>query len=241
MNTRGILFVATGEKYVLAAVRAAKTVRAHSPSLGIHLFTDAKSFVGFNFGTASTPFSSVATVDDPHRRSKVDYMGRSPFDYTLYMDTDTAFNADLASMFNILDRFDIGLAHEHRRNTTNSLEPWRTPLPQAFPQFNSGVILYSKAPAVLNFLEEWRNHYKDAGIRHDQTTLRELLWLSNLRIATLPPEYNVRYIKYQFIWSKTEATVKIFHLKRFHRGWLGWIFRHPIRRFNKLKQKLGLD
>ncbi len=238
MTTLGILFVATGEKYVLAAIRAANTVRAHSAALGIHLFTDEKSFAQFNFSTDLAPFSSVASIDDPHRRSKVDYMGRSPFDYTLYLDTDTAFNADLTSMFTILERFDIALAHEHRRNTPNSLETWRAELPQAFPQFNSGVILYRKSPAVLQFLEEWRAHYKSAGIRHDQTTLRELLWLSNLRIATLPPEYNVRYIKYQFIWSKTEASVKIFHLKRFHRGWFGWIFRHQIRKFGKLKQKL---
>jgi len=240
MNSSGVLYVATGEKYVLAAIRSAKTVLAHSPGLGIHLFTDPNSFTDFDFDTTIVPFSSVAIVEDPHRRSKVDYMGRTPFDYTLYLDSDTAFNTDLGALFSILDRFDIALAHEHRRNTPNSLETWRIPLPQAFPQFNSGVILYRKTAAVLQFLEQWRSQYRDAGIRHDQTTLRELLWLSDLRIATLPPEYNIRYIKYKFIWSRTEASIKILHLKRFHRGWLGWIFRHQIRRFKKLKQKLGL-
>lgn len=238
MNTHGILYVATGEKYVHAAIRSANTVKVYMPEMGIHLFTDSQSFDEIGLSRSTSLFSSIATVEDPHRRSKVDYMGHTPFDYTLYLDTDTALNADISSLFNILERFDIGLAHEHRRNTANSLEQWRAELPKAFPQFNSGVILYRKTPAVIKFLEEWRRHYTEAGIRHDQTTLRELLWQSNLRIATLPPEYNVRYIKYQVIWSTTEATTKIFHLKRFHRGWLGWIFRHPIRKFKKLKQKI---
>ena len=45
-----------------------------------------------------------------------------------------------------------------------------------------------------------------------------LLWKSDLRIATLPPEYNVRFIKYKYIWKKTEAIPKIFHLRRYHDG-----------------------
>ena len=240
MTTQGVLFVATGEKYVRAAVRAAGTVRAHSPNLGIHLFTDSENQRDFGFAMDALPFTSVALIDNPHRRSKVDYMPLSPFDRTLYLDTDTAVNSDITTLFGILERFDVGLTHEHRRNTANSLEEWRVKLPQAFPQFNSGVILYRKTERVLTFLEEWKRHYTEAGIRHDQTTLRELLWLSDLRIATLPPEYNVRYIKYRFLWTRSEATVKIYHLKRFHRGWFGWIFRHQIRKFNKAKQKLGI-
>ena len=92
-------------------------------------------------------------------------------------------------MFRILERFNIALSHAHRRNLASRLKPWRMALPQAFPQYNGGVILYRRSPGVLAFLEEWRQSFHTAGYLQDQMTLRELLWLSNLRMATLPPDY----------------------------------------------------
>ena len=115
------------------------------------------------------PFSSAAIVDDPHRRSKVDYMNRTPFEQTLYLDTDTAVNADITDIFSILERFDIALCHAHHRNSEFSTTLWREKLPQAFPQFNSGVILYRKTPVVLKFLEDWRNSFRESKHRHDDS------------------------------------------------------------------------
>jgi hypothetical protein len=233
MINEGVLYIATGKKYVHAAVRAAQTVQTHSPGLGIHLYTDAQNYDDFKFADSPFPFTSVGRIDDPHRRSKVDYISLAPFDRTLYLDTDTALNADISDMFRVLEQFDIALCHSHRRNTVDSLAPWRIEIPQAFPQFNGGVILYRKTPAVVRFLEDWGRLYKEAGHRRDQPTLRELLWLSDLQIATLPPEYNVRFLKYHFLWSRNEAQTKIFHLKQLHRGWIQWVFRDPIRLVNK--------
>lgn len=240
MIEKGVLYIATGKKYVQAAIRSALTVRKHCPDLPIHFFTDAPNYSAFGFEFATSPFSSVAVMENAHRRSKVDYMAHSPFDHTLYLDTDTAMNADISDMFRILERFDIALAHAQHRNTTVSLAPWRIELPQAFPQFNSGVVLYRKTPAVLAFFADWSRYFKEFGQTRDQHTLRELLWLSDLRIATLPPEYNVRYLKYHFLWSKSEAQTKIFHLKQLHKGWIPWIFRDIVRLFQKALLRLGL-
>ena len=229
MMTQGVLYIATGKKYAQAAVLSAKTVRMHCPGLDIHLYTDSQCYDDFGFEESVHPFTSVGKIENPHRRSKVEYMSLTPYDWTLYLDTDTALNADISDMFRVLARFDIALAHAQHRNSPNSLTPWRLKLPDAFPQYNSGVILYRKNAMVIQFLEQWAKSYQEAGLRHDQPTLRELLWLSDLRIATLPPEYNVRFLKYHFLWSKSEAVTKIFHLKQLHRGWLEWIFRDPIR------------
>ena len=241
MTTQGILYIATGKKYVQAAITAAKTVRAFCPSMDIHFFADQQNYMDFKFEETPFPFTTVRTIDNPHRRSKVDYMSRTPYERTLYLDTDTALNADISDMFRVLERFDIGLAHAMQRNTLISLAPWRIEIPQAFPQFNSGVILYRKTPSVIQFLEEWSRYFKESNPRHDQPILRELLWLSDLRIATLPPEYNVRHLKYHFLWSKSEAETKIFHLKQLHMGWLRWVFRDPIRIIQKILFRLGLS
>ncbi len=240
MTTQGILYVATGEKYIRAAIHSAESVRKHCPNLPTHLFADWQNHA-FKFDASPSPFTSVEKILHPHRRSKVDYLTQTPFDHTLYLDTDTTLNADIQPMFQILERFDIALGHAHRRNTPDRLGNWRIELPQAFPQFNSGVFLYRKTPAVISFLEDWAQHFKEAGFLQDQMTLRELLWLSDLRIATLPPEYNVRYIKYHYLWSKTEAKTKIFHLQRYHLGWFWWIFQPWARRVLKLLRRLGFN
>jgi hypothetical protein len=245
MNKRGVLFIATGEKYVRAAKRAAHTVLKNCPDLPIHLFTDSKCRDSF-FNNSSFPFTTVGIIDNPNSRSKTEFMARTPYDLTLYLDSDTAVKKNITDMFRILERFDIAMAHAQHRSAGN-LKPWRITLPSAFPEYNSGVVLYRKSPFVIKVLEDWGNHFKtdwiEAGIRneqldHDQTSLRELIWLSDLRIATLPPEYNVRYLKYHFLWSKAEAETKIFHLKQYHSGWLLWFFRAvKVRTWNPIKRK----
>ena len=239
MQTHGILYIATGEKYIRAAIHSAETVRKHCPGLPTHLYAGPQD-QGLDFRRSPHPFTSVAAIEDPHRRSKVDYMSRTPFDRTLYLDTDTALNTDVRGAFQLLDRFDIALAHAHRRNSATRLKPWRIALPQAFPQYNAGVILYRRTPAVIAFLEDWRHCFHEAGFLQDQVTLRELLWRSDLRIATLPPEYNVRFIKYHFLWSKEEAASKIFHRRRYHDGrW--WYLKKWLRRLGRPVVRMGID
>jgi len=218
METQGILYIAAGKKYINAAIRSAKSVLKYCPDLSTHLFADWQNYNCFSFDQNPYPFTTVEIIANPHHRSKLDYLPLTPFDQTLYLDTDTTLDADIREMFRILERFEIALNHAHRRNDSIRLAPWRIELPQAFPQHNGGVILYRRTPKVLRFLEEWRDQFKEAGFLQDQMTLRELLWFSDLRMATLPPEYNVRYIKYKYLWSKAEARVKILHLRRYHDG-----------------------
>ena len=191
------------------------------------IFSDWKSY-NFGFDISPYPFTSFSLIEDPHFRSKVDYLSRTPFDRTLYLDTDTVIFNRIVEIFGILDRFDVGLTHAHHRNSKDRLMHWETEIPNAFPEFNSGVVLYRKTDSVISFFESWSSSYKKAGFRHDQTTLRELLWLSDLRIATLPPEYNLRFLKYYFLWSKSEAVPKIFHLKQLHMVWKHWFYKKII-------------
>lgn len=204
----GVIFVATGD-YALAAVEAAASIRKHSPGLGIQLFTNQRK-------VATANFDRIVPIENPHVRSKVDYLTLTPFERTLYLDTDIRIVEDIREMFALLDRFDIAAAHAQARNQPSTNELWRCPIPEAFPQLNGGVILYRNSPPVLRLLREWSVAYQEAGFKKDQVTLRELLWLSDLRIATLPPEYNLRSKKYLKVWEPKEARPKILHYARFH-------------------------
>src|SRR6056297_802897 len=210
-DSTGILFIAAGKPFVHAAIAAAESAKAVMPGIAVDLYCDDAH--GFDMSV----FDKVTMIDAPHRRSKVDCLPMTRFDRTLYVDTDVRFVADVRDLFELLDRFDVALAHAHTRNREVTTAVWRTALPDAFPQFNGGVILYKSNEPVMAFLNAWKEAYKTAGFRNDQVTLRELLWESELQICTLPPEYNVRYRKYLWIWKKTEAQPRILHFASFHR------------------------
>jgi len=210
LQDSGVLFVATGQRYVSAAIRAAQSLRATSPSLPIAIHTDRPEDV------PASLFSHVRFIDRGHARSKVDCLIHSPFERTLYLDSDVRVLEDISEVFRLLDRFDIALAHAHARNRAATRQIWRVDLPDSFPQLNGGVILYRKNEEVLRFLNDWSSSYQEAGFKKDQVTLRELLWSSTLRLYVLPPEYNIRYVRYLYFWGPKEARPRILHLRRYH-------------------------
>ncbi len=207
---KGIVYIATGLRFYDAAAASARSVRRHSPALGIHIFTDVRA-------EDTSPFDAVEIVPDPHRRSKVDYLPRTPFDETLYLDADTRVCGDISGVFDLLERFDISMVHAQNRIKTAPMR-WRRDLPYAFPQFNAGVMLFDGNMRVKQLLQDWKKHFHQAGFKKDQTTLRELLWESDLRIGVLPPEFNVKHAKYVRMWSKQEAQPLILHYEKFVAG-----------------------
>jgi hypothetical protein len=212
--TRGVVYVATGALYADAARRSAASLRRSNPGLPVALFTDQAD--------PGPEFDIVENVPDPHARSKIDCLGRTPFERTLYLDTDTRIVGDLTGVFRLLERFDLAAAQRPRqpRRVARGRQ-WRHDVPPQFPEYNAGVLLYRRTPAVLDFFRDWKAAWLEHGRGGDQITFRELLWASDLRLATLPREYNTR--RYHLIdrltWSGPSPVV--LHLNRFHprKGW----------------------
>ena len=214
MNT-GIIYIATGKKYIQAAIRSAKSVR-RSSDIPIQLFAnlDAYQF----HPDEKKLFNSFENIPDPHIRSKVDYLAKSPFDQTLYLDTDTYVITGIEEIFGLLERFDLAATHAPFRNWKLSNTTWKTSIPVSFPQYNGGLIAFNRNEKVLQLLAAWQKAYHEAPYPNlDQITFREELWNSDIRLATLPPEYNIRSYKYLFIWQHHEARPKILHLSAYHR------------------------
>jgi hypothetical protein len=55
----------------------------------------------------------------------------------------------------------------------------------------------------------------------DQPSLRELLWESELRIATLPPEYNLLDLGAVRRWDRFRPAPRLIHHYRFHKHFTG--------------------
>jgi len=208
---QGVLYIATGERHVLCSINSAKSVLHNCKGkVGVSICCDKENE---KLSKKSELFDQVILIKNPHRRSKVDYLAHTPYERTLYLDSDSFVVSDITEMFDLLDRFDIALAHAHMRNHKIACEPWRVSLPKAFPQFNGGVLLYRWNNKIEQFCKDWAKYYHEAGFRKDQVTLRELLWKSDLHLYTLPPEYNFRYFyKLPFLPTK-ELVPKILHYR----------------------------
>ena len=224
----GVLYIVSGDKYLRAAIHSARSVRLHEPGLPIHLFTaDPNSPI---LAAAQGVFDGIDKIENPHRRSKLEYFAKSPFERTLYLDSDTELVAPIRQMFGILDRFDMALCHAHWRNHPVTSQVWKTKLPYSYPQFNSGVMLYKRNEKTDRFFKEWQQNFAAAGLPQDQVTLRETMWASDVRLYTLPPEYNIRFWKYLKLWEKGEVEPRILHMQKFHDGPL-WFVKNWIKGF----------
>ena len=207
---RGVVFVATGKPaYIALAERAAASVRASCPGLAVDLYTDTERDLPV--------FDRVHLLPDPWFRSKIDALQASRFARTLYMDADMLSLADFRDVFDVLDRFDVALVHDWFRNSALHHTFWRKPLPPAFPQFNGGLLAVKRSPGTEAFLADWKAAVKATDTGRDQISLRELLWDSDLRIATLPEEYNLLWIQGMADWTTDFAAPRILHSPNFHR------------------------
>ncbi|MBE9178832.1 hypothetical protein IQ268_09700 [Oculatella sp. LEGE 06141] len=202
----GIIYIATGKKYIDEACQSAASLKAHMPTASVTLFADQP--------IDSSYFDDVVVIENPEYGfiDKIMYMNKSPYDRTIFIDTDTRICDDISDLFVLLDRFDIAVSHEAQRG-----ERLIEGVPECFPELNTGVVPFRKTPQVEAFFLDWLAAYKQ-GMQskqslyqqyNDQPSFQEVLYHSDLRVATLTPEYNCRCLSSTFVSRK----VKILHLR----------------------------
>lgn len=203
--TDGVIYVAQGADYLDLAERSAGSLRAVNPGIAIDLFTDQPARPGLFDRVHPIPGGS---------KSKLACLPETRFDRTLFLDCDTLVLAPLGDLFNVLDRFELAIAHDVRRASALIRESHREQVPYAFPQFNSGVMLYRRSAAMWSFLYDWQRRYREAGSGRDQVSLHDLLWASDLRFYVLPSEFNLRRVTELDAWEPLDARPTILHSHR---------------------------
>lgn len=196
----GFLYIATGDAFVEEAILSARTVDEQHPETPICLMTDSE--------TTAAVFDEVVLIDDPAYgfEDQILNLDETPFDRTVYLDTDIYADGSVADVFDILEEFDIALAHSQSR------EAWPVGgVPEAFPEYNSGVIAYRQTERFRAFLSTWEEIYfagkEGSETMRNQPSLRQALYESDIRIATLTPEYNCMF-RYP---GHADGKVKLFH------------------------------
>ena len=194
----GIVYIATGlTRFLAEAAVSAESVKRHMPDVPIQLFTDAEK--------VPSDFDRIERVPhEPARRyDKASCLLHTPFERTVFLDTDTYLTHPIGEVFDLLDRFDIAAAHAPARRS-HSFAPdgkWIIDgVPDAMAEINTGVVAFRRGPATTAFLERWRDLYTEDIARMagksppDQPSFCKAVYESEVRCCVLPPEYNCRFM-----------------------------------------------
>ncbi len=182
---QGIIYVATGAKYLAETLLSLESVRRHMPGLPVTLFTDQSPPAGL--------FDQVIPVEGGGmgRPAKIRSMGASPYQDTLFLDSDTVMCQPCGDIFWPLEKgYDLAVAHEVYRNEYAFEE-----FPDSFPALNTGVLAWRKSERTTAFFESWERSYLEVFRQKrpaDQPAFRHTLFHSDLRHYILPPEFNFR-------------------------------------------------
>lgn len=186
--TKGVLYIAFNDVFVKECLLSIESFKRYHPDIPIALFTDQK--------VENSNIDILEIINPKHIRSKVDYIGQSPFEKTLYLDSDTVIVHDVLDMFEILDRFDVGITHDYARKRQNYCHIKEySDIPYSFSEVNGGIMAFNNSDRTKEFLKLWNQKfysYKEQTNGWDQPTLRISLWQSNVKIHHFPPEYNIR-------------------------------------------------
>lgn len=206
----GVFYVAAGQKYLDEACNSAKSLKKINPSLKIALVAD-REIVEKNLFEQVILVDEKVTCRNEGLLFKVKHLYfSSPYQKTLFVDTDTYFTDDCDSGFEILNYFDLALVpapvDTHYPKLDSGVKVQCKPL-------NTGVILYNKNETNDALFRSWLDIYTqklsvNSKIKEsDQTSFVEALMQSKSRLYPLPPEWNARFC---FINAFCEP-VKIIH------------------------------
>ena len=191
MRDKGALYIAMSDDFFEEAKISANSLKQHNPEIKTCVITDKEREAG--------PFDKVK-VEEPNKGSdKIYYLNKSPFDQTLFLDTDIYICNELEEVFKVLNQFDIALAHNSKGVSKNRAMNEKNDfqnIPSTFPEFNTGVIIFQK-DKIKDISDELKRLYEErmsqyGRVPKDQPVFRKVLYESRLRIATLPTEYNCR-------------------------------------------------
>jgi hypothetical protein len=191
----GVMYCSTGEFYVAEAIRAA------SSSLRVNdvphvLFADVD---------VDPPAGMTVSRFEPTGEffaDRIANMRRSPFERTLYLDSDTYVVDDVVHVLALLDHYDFAAAFAPGYRGLHDPEvPW------AFHEFNCGVLAWRHSERTDAFMSDWQRTYEgwlveedpfpgaraaSRGGRADQPAFRHCAWKHGIDVFALPAEYNFR-------------------------------------------------
>ncbi len=144
-------------------------------------------------------FDNVVRLVDPSFGflDKIEAILRSPYNETVFLDTDCLVLNAFDEVFGLLNTFEIMFVPEFV--CYNSIEG----VPECFREINTGFLVYRKTEATRSLFLSWKQIYEahlasvyagNVKLHHDQPSFRSALLETNPKFYLLPYSYNFRPI-----------------------------------------------
>jgi hypothetical protein len=218
MPSRGVIYlVSGGRSYLGELLTSLRSLRRYEPTLPVTVFS--------RFALpAGTPCSWVPFRSDHHPlKEKVMVLPLSPYEETLFLDTDTTILGPVQPIFDYLNELDFVVGNMFLGDW--SVKPTKLLALVKPDDYNTGVLVFRRTPETGAFLDKWKEavlpqNPKDmwAGHNCDQDYFNKIVREGapqdcGLRFGTFPNViYNVRgtmtpELKNQGLWPE----VRIYH------------------------------
>lgn len=225
-KTCGVIYLAYGKKYIMEAIKSARSFKKFHRGIPISVYTDHEStaarypelfarVVGLDPAKRGFKISAYAKLE------KIKAMRDSPYEVTLYLDCDTVVLKPIGELFKRVAGYDMMIANSPHLDT--SQKPYRLVAFAKPKAYNSGVIMYQKNERMAKLFRGWlslSSQDKNTLMKvresfYDQPKLVKLLnsKKSDIKLKVIPNViYNARHtmiprLKKQHLYSK----VKIIH------------------------------
>lgn len=207
-SNRGVVYISTGDECYQECLGSVRSLKRHNPDLSVTLYTDQKE--------VDSIYDNHVVIEQPHY-SMVDKMcniWKTPYDETLFIDTDTYITGSLDEYFDVLEYCDFA-------GTIESARGWwyegEMDIPRGLCDINGGVLCFKNTPAVMSALRQWHSEFEETAgwlkkygpgkwyVTNDQPSLRKLIWTNrDIRVAILPDEYNALRLFGTRLWGQAK-------------------------------------
>ena len=217
--SRGLIYVAHGEGFIKEAMMSALSVKKHCPNMNITLFSDVQLKTELFDNVIVMPKDKISL-----RGPKIRFSFQSPYDETIFLDTDTIIDHDITEMFDILEKYDFAICHDlaRKRETVSNAIPEYSTIPYVFPECNTGVYVFKKNDNVENLFKTWEKYFnKYSGkFPYDQGSFRVAFWeCQDVNSYIMPVEYNIRskmnrekQVKNHHLFGDEHLKPRIYHM-----------------------------
>lgn len=210
-GSEGVVYLCTGS-YSDMLTNSINSLIGKNPQLPFHVLSDRPLSVDFTWIASLTGKAS--------RQIKTNLHKYSPFDITLFCDSDTVFG-EKVDLDELLEGSDLAMAFDadpqvgrgarvflKYQDFTSEAEVEETLslCGEDYPFYNSGVMIWRKSEKTREFFERWHMEWLKYR-RADQLALARALCVSDVNVKTLPQKYN-----FPVMSDKLQRNKAIYHL-----------------------------
>jgi len=190
MKKYGIVYIATGKRYIQEAVQSVITLRKHITDIHVTLFSSEAPNTDL--------FDDYILIEKPFYSymDKIIQLRCSPYEYNIFLDTDTFICANFFELFDLLKTYDVAAAYDMIKHLIPLSD-----VPTAIPEFNTGVIVFKQSNKWQSFCDSWQQQYQryidsemplvgEIPIGDQTPFLQTIHHRADLRVVVIPEEYN---------------------------------------------------